>query len=62
MIFPLTPVETLEDALRSNLNVDFAIDDLLSSVDNNGNPSASGKQSVHCIHKLLQTVCFLILL
>ena len=58
MIFPFTPAETLEDALRSNYNIDFAIDDLLSSVDNNENLSASGKQSVHCIYELLKTVCF----
>ena len=45
VIFPFTTVETLEEALCDNYNVDFAINDLLSNADNGENPSASSKAS-----------------
>ena len=45
VIFPFTPVETLEKALHNNYNMDFAINDLLSSADNGENSFASSKAS-----------------
>ena len=52
-MFPQTPAEDLEKALKSNLTIDFTIDELLSSC----SVESAGKSGKSCLLNALGETC-----